>query len=171
MAGRRDGRSSSIITKLISLRTSLPLPPRCTGHSGSVALTSGDLSLSIDIVIQRRGIFQFNRNPTLPRRLPTLPTKNSSVSLSLPSNELMPMETKVQRVTVATAAVATDDTNGKGQGQKLIHPRKKKAKLSQIFPDECRPGKPSKLSDEHAGNCNDSASGEYDGRRPSSRSF
>jgi hypothetical protein len=84
----------------------------------------------------------------------------------------MPMETKVQRVTVATAAVATDDTNGKGQGQKLIHPRKKKAKkkakLSQNFPDECRSGKPSKLSDEHAGNCNDSASGEYDGRRPSS---
>ena len=74
----------------------------------------------------------------------------------------MPVETKAQTATVVAAAVATNDTNGKGEGQQLIDPRKIEAELWQHFPDECT-GNPSERPDKHAGSYNGGgASGGYD---------
>ena len=91
-----------------------------------------DLSPSID----QQGVFLISVYSTAPTA--DSPDSREKFRLSLPSNELMPAETKAQTASVAAAAVATNDTNGKGQGQQLIGPRKIEAKLWQILPDECR---------------------------------
>ena len=115
-----------------------------------------DLSPSID----QPGVFLMSVYSTAPTA--DSPDSREKFRLSLPSNELMPAETKAQTATVAAAAVATNDTNGKGEGLHFIDPRKIEAKLWQILPDECT-GKPSERPDKHAGSYGGGgASGGYD---------
>ena len=103
---------------------------------------------SISPSIDQPGVFLISVYSTAPTA--DSPDSREKFRLSLPSNELMPAETKAQTATVVAAAVATNDTNGKGEGQQLIDPRKIEAELWQHFPDECT-GNPSERPDKHAG--------------------
>ena len=115
---------------------------------------------SISPSIDQPGVFSISVYSTAPTA--DSPDSREEFRLSLPSNELMPVETKAQTATVVAAAVATNDTNGKGEGLQLIDPRKNKTKLWQILPDECT-GKPSERPDKHAGSYGGGgASGGYD---------
>ena len=89
------------------------------------------MAIDLSPLIDQQGVFSISVYSTAPTA--DSPDSREKFRLSLPSNELMPAETKAQTATVAAAAVATNDTNGKGQGQQLIGPRKIEAKLWQIF--------------------------------------
>jgi len=149
-----DHHQSSLISRFTPFSLlSVPIAQVIQELSLTVAI---DLSPSID----QQGVFSISVYSTAPTA--DSPDSREKFRLSLPSNELMPAETKAQTATVAAAAVATNDTNGKGEGLHFIDPRKIEAKLWQILPDECT-GKPSERPDKHAGSYGGGgASGGYD---------